>query len=85
MAILSSTTVIFEPTSRITEYNIFSLPKAMEGIVHLLEAKGLITRVSNFVGIAFALSMATMVVMRKKYPKQIPPSFKAFLDLIFAY
>ena len=75
---------LFEPSRRINEYSIFTLPRVLEGFYDLLRKLGYIKYpIPYSMEVIFALSMAMFLYLRRYYQDFIPNSYLKILNFIF--
>ena len=80
---LSSTPVIFEYTSRMIEYNLFTIPRVIEGFWDLGAKLNIIDKFNNYRVIIFGVFMAIGLYMNKYYVNYFPAKYKSIFNFIF--
>ena len=82
--LISPLGALLEPSRRINEYSIFTLPNVLEGFFDLFRKLGYIKKPIPYSReIIFALSMAVFLYLRKYYQDFIPNSYLKILNFIF--
>jgi len=75
--------VLFEPKSRIREYVIFMLPRAMEGIWELLDKLDYVKSIPQAQNLIFSFSLGFSLYLRKFYSDVFPTSYSNLVDFVF--
>jgi hypothetical protein len=83
MAALANFGVLWDTSSRIVDYVIFSMPRTVEGSWDLLEKLHLVKSIPHGARIIFALSVAIAITLAKIDNKNIPKNYTRFLDLVY--
>jgi hypothetical protein len=83
MILLSNFAVIFENSSRVTDYTIFTLPRSIEGCWDLLVKLNIVESIPNGSNLVFAISIATGLLLYKKHKTDLPKSYSRLLEYIY--
>ncbi len=75
--------VLFEPKSRIREYVIFMLPRAMEGVWELLTVLKYVKSVPQAQNLIFAISIGLALYLRKFHDNIFPSSYSKIVDYVY--
>jgi len=75
--------VLFEPKSRIREYVIFMLPRALEGIWELLDKLDYVKSIPQAQNLIFAFSLGYALYLRKFYSDIFPSGYSNLVDFVF--
>jgi hypothetical protein len=84
-SLLCTLPVNFEDVKRIEEYNLFTIPRVLEGLFDLFEKLGYIRKINGGLYVLFAVSMAILLVLRTHFSKDMPRGFKRQLGYIFTF
>ena len=80
---LSSTPVMFEFTNRIIEYNLFTIPRVIEGFWDLFNKLNYISEFGAYRNVVFGVFMAIGLVLNKYYIEYLPEKYKTAFNLLF--
>jgi len=83
MILFSGLSSLFENGSRITEYCIFTYPRAIEGLWDLLEKLNLVKSLPYARQLIFAVSLGAALVLYKNNKEEMPLSYQNFIHLVF--
>jgi len=75
--------VLFEKSPRVMTFIIFALPRTLEGIWDLIHKLGFPLKFDDSANFIFALAIAAVLLMWKKYEKDFPTSYSKFLKFIY--
>ena len=81
--LLGNFSVLFESSSRVTEYAIFTYPRSLEGLWDLLEKLKLVKSIPYGREILYGLSIATALVLYKRHKDEMPHSYQSLIKFIF--
>ena len=73
---------ICESTGRMVEYNVFTIPRVLEGLWDLLNKTGLVGNWQYGEKFIFCISMAFLVAIHKYYSDLLPRNYRLVLDFI---
>lgn len=80
---IPSFAVLLEKSPRVMTFIIFTLPRTLEGVWDLMHKLGFPLKFDDSVNVVFALAMAAVLLMWKKYEKDFPSSYLKFLKFIY--
>ncbi len=83
LTLIPSLGIFFEDSNRITEYFIFSIPRAIEGIFDLFFKLGFPIKLDSILNYIFAIFMGLLLLAYKKHPDAIPKSYSKFVKMIY--
>jgi hypothetical protein len=84
MAFVYNFSIFFEPSSRISDYIIFSLPRTIEGLWDLFEKLGFVKSLPYASNLIFAFSIALGLYLKQTDKDDtMPNSYKRSLNYIF--
>jgi len=74
---------VCETTGRMIEYNVFTIPRVLEGCWDLLVKTGKVSPWNHGEKIVFTLSTATLLIIHKYFSDLLPSNYRKVLDFIF--
>ncbi len=80
---LSNFSVLFEDSSRVLDYTLFTLPRSVEGFWNLLEKLGYVKSFKYGSDFLFAFSIAVAMLLYKIYPDDVPKSYTRLISYIY--
>jgi hypothetical protein len=80
---LSNFSVLFEDSSRVLDYTLFTLPRSVEGFWNLFEKLGYVKFFKFGGDLVFSLSVAVAMLLYKVYPNDIPKSYGRMISYIY--
>jgi len=82
-ASISSLPIVFEYTHRIIEYNLFTIPRVVEGFWDLGAKLGIINSLDSYNKVIFALFMSAALGLYKYYLEYVDDKYKLLLNFLF--
>jgi len=83
LTLIPSLGIFFENKSRVMDYFIFSIPRAIEGIFDMSNKLGFPVKIDEILNFLFAFFMGLTLVAYKNYPEAIPKSYSKFIKMIY--
>ena len=83
LASIPSFATLFETSERVMSFNIFCLPKIIEGVWDLVNKLGFSLNFNDCWRVVYAISMAFLLLMVKNNEKDIPASYTKVMNMIF--
>ena len=83
MVLFSGLSSVFENSSRIMEYCIFTYPRSIEGLWDLFEKLGYVQPLPQGRQIIFAVSVALALLIYKNKKDDMPNSYQKFISMVF--
>jgi len=74
---------VCESTGRMIEYNVFTIPRVLEGIWDLLVKTKVVSSWPHGDNIIFALSLTALLCVHKYHNDLLPSNYRKVLDFIF--
>jgi len=74
---------VFEYTHRIIEYNLFTIPRVVEGFWDLGAKLGIINSLDSYNKVIFALFMSAALGLYKYYLEYVDDKYKLLLNFLF--
>jgi len=75
--------VLFEDSSRVLDYTLFNLPRAVDGLWNMFEKLGYVKSFKFGGDLIFAISSAVGIMLYKNYPEDIPKSYARLINYIY--
>lgn len=83
MAIIANFAVLFEPSSRILDYIIFTLPRTIEGGWDLLEKLNVVKQFNGGIKLIFSISIAVAILLKQNGEENFPKSYSRMIEFIY--
>jgi hypothetical protein len=83
MVLLSGLATVFENSSRVMEYCIFTYPRTVEGLWDLFEKLGYVKPIPQGRQLIFAISIAVALLVYKNKKEDMPESYQKFIKLVY--
>jgi len=83
LTLVPSIGILFEESSRVVEYTIFTYPRVIEGIWDLLIKLNFVKSLPFGRELIFAFSIAIFLILVKNKKDEVPSSYKSIFYLIF--
>ena len=83
MLLFSGLASVFENSSRVMEYCIFTYPRSIEGLWDLLEKLKYVKAIPQGIQLIYALSIALALIIYKNKKEEMPLSYQKFINLTF--
>jgi len=80
---LSNFSILFEDSSRVLDFTLFTLPRSVEGFWNLFEKLGYVKSFKFGGDLIFSLSVAVAMLLYKIYPQDFPKSYSRLIDFIY--
>jgi hypothetical protein len=83
MILLSGLSTVFENSSRVMEYCIFTYPRTVEGLWDLFEKLGYVKPIQQGRQLIFAISVGLALLIYKNKKAEMPVSYQKFINLVY--